>query len=412
MLHYFWRLSALGIRFLCPLVVLALSNAETMGAYYLFVSYFTFVVGVSSLELAVPFSRKYLRCKSDRPRRILFSGFLTNLIAVTTVLVIPAGVLFAGWAGVPIDLTPLFCLALATEAWVNESGRFFFNIGEWKIISLREFIRALIFTAAILVSVYIENEVLTSMTFLTMSVGNMAIMVYEWRSWGGVRTASDIKILYLRKSTWLRVRKSLAKSMPQFLQMQLLGLQPLLERTLIEKTAGLAPLAAFSFLTSVVQSAASLQLVPLVAKTRQLILGARSVSERNEANRQAIFLGLKIAAISGGLALAIYVSMPLLDKILARNLTLTPSLLLVAYASSVSAIFCSALAPMFTIKGFALWSNVLTALAMGCLLLGQYFRHEESVSEVLIFILCGVAAFQVTWRVLFILRDAKKSASR
>jgi len=410
--HFLFRLSALAIRFLCPLAALALSDAETMGAYYLFISYFTFVVGVSSLELAVLFSRKYLRCKSDKPRRILFSGFLTNLIAVTTALAIPTGVLVAGWAGVPTDLIPLFCLSLATEACVNEVGRFFWNIGEWKMPSLRDLVRAVIFTTAIVVSVYIENEVLTSMTFLILSAGNVAIMGYEWRSWGGARTARDIQVLHLLKSTWLRVRQSLAKSMPQFLQMQLLGLQPLLERTLIEKTVGLATLAAFSFLTSVMQSAASLQLVPLVAKARQLILGARSVSERIEANRQAIFLGLKIAAISGGWGLAVSAIMPLLEKILEKNLTLSPSLLFVAYASSVSAIFCSAVAPMFTVKGVALWSNVLTALGMGCLLLGQYFSQDESASELLMFFICGVAALQIIGRVLFILRVANNLSSR
>ncbi len=378
-----------------------------MGAYYLFISYFTFVVGVSSLELAVPFSRKYLRCKSDKQRRILYSGFLTNLITVTAALSIPTGVLVAAWAGVSIDLIPLFCVCLATEACVNEIGRFFWNIGEWKMPSLRDLVRAVIFSTAFVVSVYIENAVLTSITFLILSAGNVAIMVFEWRCWGGARAARDMHVLKLLKSTCLRVRQSLAKSMPQFLQMQLLGLQPLLERTLIEKTVGLATLAAFSFFTSVVQSAASLQLVPLVAKARQRILGASSVSESIEANRKAIFLGLKIGAISGAWALTVYAIMPLLDKILEKNLELSPSLLLLAYASSVSAIFCSAVAPLFTVKGVALWSNVLTALAMGCLLLGQYFRVEGSILELLL-IICGVAAFQIFYRVLYIIQDLNK----
>lgn len=409
---FLFRLSALAIRFLCPLAALALSDAATMGAYYLFISYFTFVVGVSSLELAVPFSRKYLRCKTDKQRQILFSGFLTNLIAVTTALAIPSGVLAAGWAGVPIDLILLFCLSLATEACVNEIGRFYWNIGEWKVPSLRDLVRAVIFTTSILMSVYIENEVLTSMTFLILSVGNLAILGYEWRSWGGARTAKDIQLLHLLKSTWLKVQQSLAKSMPQFLQIQLLGLQPLLERTLIEKTVGLATLAAFSFLTSVIQSTASLQLVPLVAKVRKLILCARDVSERIEANRQAIFLCLKIAAISGGWALAVFAIVPLLDKILGKSLVISPSLLFVAYASAVSAIFCSAVAPMFTVKGVAVWSNLLTALAMGCLLLGQYLKNDESALELLMFVICSVAGLQIICRVLFILRTTNKLSSR
>jgi hypothetical protein len=125
---FLFRLSALAVRFLCPLVALALSSPETMGKYYLFISYFTFVVGVSALELAVPFSRKYLRCRGDKQRRLVFAGFMTNQMVVTTALAIPAGMLVASWAGVPAILIPMFCLSLATEACVNEVGRFFWNI--------------------------------------------------------------------------------------------------------------------------------------------------------------------------------------------------------------------------------------------------------------------------------------------
>ena len=184
MQHFVLRFLALAIRFLCPLVALALSDAETMGAYYLFISYFTFVVGITSLELAVPFSRKYLRCKSDKQRRLLFSGFMVNQAIVSTLLSIPAGALAVSWAGVPAPLILLFCLALATEACVNEVGRFFWNIGEWKMPSLRDLIRAIIFATGILLSVYIENEILTPLTFFVLSAGNLAINLNEWRSRG------------------------------------------------------------------------------------------------------------------------------------------------------------------------------------------------------------------------------------
>jgi hypothetical protein len=404
---FIFRVLALAIRFLCPLAALALSDAETMGAYYLFISYFTFVVGISALELAVPFSRKFLRCRSVRRRRILFTGFQTNQVVVTTALAIPAGTLVAGWAGVPLVLIPLFCLALATEACVNEIGRFFWNIGEWKMPSVRDFIRAVIFTTAILTSIYIKTEVLSAVTFLIISAGNLAIMGIESRSWGCARSGGKVHFLHILKSAWLRVRRSLSGSMHQFLQMQLLGLQPLLERTLLEKTVGLATLAAFSFITSVMQSAASLQLVPLVAKTRQLILGARSVSERIEANRQAVFLGIKIASISGGWALAVYMAIPLLDKLLEKMLDASLLLLLVAYVSSVSAIFCSAVAPMFTVKARALQTNILTAIAMGCLLVAQHFTSSGSASELLLVFICGVAVLQVAYRMLLILKTIK-----
>jgi hypothetical protein len=409
---FFFRLLALAIRFLCPLAALALSNLETMGAYYLFISYFTFVIGISTLELAIPFSRKFLRCKSEKQRQLVFIGFLSNQVVVTTILAIPAGVIVAGLAGVSTVLIPLLCLSLATEACVNEVGRFFWNIGEWKMPSLRDFIRAIVFATAIIFSVYIEREVLSALTFLILSVGNLLIMGREWQSWGGGYAPKNLNLIKLLKSSWLRVRRSLGGSIHQFLQMQLLGLQPLLERALFEKTVGLATLAAFSFITSVMQSAASLQLVPMIAKARQLILRARLVSEKIEANQQAILLGLNIAAISGVCALTVYMIMPFLEKLLEKEFSASPSLFLVAYISSVSAIFCSAVAPIFTVKSIALPTNLLTALAMTCLLVTQYFADDESAPKFLLIIICAVSLLQIIGRVLFIFWAASKLKAR
>jgi hypothetical protein len=404
MLHFILRFFALAIRFICPLAALTLSDAETMGAYYLFISYFSFVVGISSLELAVPFSKKYLRCKSDMQQRVLFSGFLVNLTIVSTVLAIPTGVISMSWAGVPSALIPLFCLVIATEACVNEVGRFFWNIGEWKMPSLRDLIRSVIFTTGVLLSVYIENEILTPTMFLILIAGNLLIIIYEWKYWGRARLALDIRGIHILNSSWLRVCRSMRGSMHQFLQMQLLGLQPLLERSLIEKTLGLSTLASLSFLTSVMQSSASLQIVPLVANLRQLILSARSVSERIEANRQVILFTLKAAVISAGWGIAVYMTIPFINDLLEKNLALSPSFLFVAYCSSLSAIFCSAVAPIFTLKNIAPTTNFLTALTMCFLLFGQYFAVKGSDLE-LFFIIGGVAILQIICRALFIVKD-------
>lgn len=405
MLAFFFRLSALAIRFLCPLTALALSNAETMGKYYLFISYFTFVVGVSALELAVPFSRKFLRCKSDSQRRLVFTGFLANQIVVTMALAVPAGILVAGWAGVPTALIPLFCLSLATEACVNEVGRFFWNIGEWKMPSLRDLIRAVIFTAAIVGSVFMERDVLTAVTFVTIAVGNLCIVAWELRSWGHIRCGREGgHPFHLLKAAWLRVRRSLTGSLPQFVHMQLLGLQPLLERTLVEKSQGLIAVAAFSFLTSVMQSAAGLLLVPMVATVRQGILGARMPSDFQAVRSQALLLLARILAVSGLFAVGIYFFLPIAVNVLEKKISVSISLVVVAYLVSVSAIFSSAISPLLTVREVGWRVNAVCVIAIFPLILLQLVFLDSDFSMLGFLVMALVAVVQIGGRVFFVLR--------
>lgn len=404
---FLFRLSALAVRFLCPLVALALSSPETMGKYYLFISYFTFVVGVSALELAVPFSRKYLRCRGDKQRRLVFAGFMTNQMVVTTALAIPSGILVASWAGVPAMLIPMFCLSLATEACVNEVGRFFWNIGEWRMPSLRDLIRACIFTLAIIGSVYLEDEVLTAVTFTTITVGNICIMAWEWKVWGSSSLHAQLRPAHLLKGVQLRVRRSLVGSLPHFAHMQLLGLQPLLERTLLDKSMGLATVAAFSFLTSVMQSAAGLMLVPMIAQMRKKLLGSRTVLERMEANRGAFTLLAKISIISGTLSLALYWTMPEILKLIEKNISADFSLTLAALLSSISAIFCSAISPLLTTRDRAWTFNAVTLLSFLPLGFAQLSELNSTTTLLAISVICGVAVLQLVIRVILIHRQIK-----
>jgi hypothetical protein len=190
--------------------------------------------------------------------------------------------------------------------------------------------------------------------------------------------------------------------------MQLLGLQPLLERTLVENTLGLAAVGAFSFLTSVMQSAAGLLLVPMVAKTRQGLLGALSVSERINANRQALILLCKICVISGALAVMVYVAQPLLKSLMGKEIPITFILVLIAYLSSVSTIFCSAIAPMLTVKGYAWSANGLTLLALIPLFVAQWIYPEIGFDNLGLMAIAMVALLLLIGRVIFINHVSKR----
>jgi hypothetical protein len=402
-----FRLSALAIRFLCPLVALALSDADTMGKYYLFISYFTFVVGVSALELAVPFSRKFLRCRGDRQRRLVFAGFMTNQIVVTAALAVPAGMLVASWAGVPAVLIPLFCLSLATEACVNEVGRFFWNIGEWRMPSLRDLVRACIFTTAIIGSVYLDNDVLTPVTFATITAGNLCIMAWEWKAWGTGSLRAELKPARLLKTVSIRVRRSLTASLPQFAHMQILGLQPLLERTLLEKSMGLAAVAAFSLFTSIMQSASGLLLVPKIAAVRKSILDIKTAADFLSTRRMTIALFAKISVISAVFATGSYMAFPVLGSILEKDLHISPLLASIACIASVSAIFSAAISPLLTNRGTAWKTNLLCVLALCPLIAYLTIPATTDITISSAITIAVVSATQIFVRLLFILRNTR-----
>ena len=405
---FFFRVASLVIRFLCPLAVLALSSAEKMGEYYLFMSYFTFVVGVTALELAVPFSRKFLRCKSDMHRRLVFSGFMANQIYVTTILAVPAGIMVSAWTKVPISVIPLFCLTLLTETCVNEIGRFFWNIGEWRMPSLRDLFRSIVFTFAILFAISTEDEILTHTTFIIISSGNLCILLWEFKKWGnGCMVTSFLNMRRIRNA-FLRVKSSLNRSLPQFAHMQILGLQPLLERVLIEKTLGLVSVGAFSFLISVLQSAAGLILVPMVANVKKHLLGARTLADHLKSHNQVFILLLKIIFILGMLATLTYIGLPLIKAITGKEISSSLSLLLATYITSISAIFCSAIAPLLTKKGYAWYANVFSLALLTPLLGGLLFYPINNSGNIGIAIIGLVALLQLISRVLFIINIDKK----
>jgi len=223
-----------------------------------------------------------------------------------------------------------------------------------------------------------------------------------------VEVLTEIGVLDFFKLPSITLVSRVAGSLPQFAHMQLLGLQPLLERTLVENTLGLAAVGAFSFLTSVMQSAAGLLLVPMVAKTRQGLLGALSVSERINANRQALILLCKICVISGALAVMVYVAQPLLKSLMGKEIPITFILVLIAYLSSVSTIFCSAIAPMLTVKGYAWSANGLTLLALIPLFVAQWIYPEIGFDNLGLMAIAMVALLLLIGRVIFINHVSKR----
>jgi hypothetical protein len=412
---FIYRLASMGLRFCCPLLILAVSTPETMGSYYLFSVYFTFVVFLIALELAVPFSRKYLR--RDRPawRRKVFSSFVATQLGLSAVLAAPVALVY--WLGADAGpvLVVLFALAILTETCVNEVGRFFWNIGQAKIASRRDLVRSLIFVTAVTAAVVFDDTVVSVVSLGIIVVCNTGILWRELRVWGDGEWMARGKFMVGRTQTMRlmkRVGRSVGESLPQVVHMQVLALHPLIERAVIESRIGMEMVGAYSFQYSVIQSGASLLLMPVVAMTRRSILAANGPGEWSRAYSLSLTLLLKIMLVAGALAVVAHFAIPILAAVLNKNISSTLPALTAALLAGVTATFSAAVSPLYARRGRLLRANVLALAAMlpmAALLLPGWHGHSSELTVMGAIMLA--ATLQMSLRVLYLIGGVRTNES-
>jgi hypothetical protein len=359
-----YRVLALGLRFGCPLLILAMSTPEMMGKYYLFIAYFTFVVFLIAMETAIPFSRKYLRQRNESRRRSVFTSFVASQFVLSLVLAVPAtGVFFLGASG-PVYLMALFLAAVISEACVNEVGRFFWNIGQVDTVSRRDFLRAVIFVIAMAASVMVSKEVVTATSLGTIATCNAILLVREMRVWGAARQRF---LLFLRapgsrfRSVMTRVRLAVRESLPQVVHLQIMALQPLLERLVIDQRVGAELVGSYSFQYSVVQAGASLFLLPVVAATRRAILSATDSTQWGEAHGKSLRLLAHVFALTILLAGISHFALPVVAVLLGKTISSSVMVIMAAQLAAAAATYATAISPLYAKPG-RLWRANLAAL--------------------------------------------------
>lgn len=412
MQSFIYRLASMGLRFCCPLLILAISTPEMMGGYYLFSVYFTFVVFLIALELAVPFSRKYLRRDRAAWRRRVFSSFVATQLELSAVLAIPVALVYGLGADAGPGRVALFGLAIVSETCVNEVGRFFWNIGQAKIASRRDFIRSVIFVTAVCAAVVWDDAVVSGVSLSIIVVCNGCILARELFVWGDrdwmIRGGFLVRRAHLIR--WMtRIGGSLGESLPQVVHMQVLALHPLIERAVIESRISLEMVGAYSFQYSVIQSGSSLLLMPVVAMTRRSILGANAPGEWARAYTLSLTLLAKIMLVSGALAVMAHFSIPILADLLHKNVSSTLPGLIAALLAGITATFSAAVSPLYARRGRLLRANVLALAAMlpmAALLLPAWHGQGSEVTVMSAIMLA--AALQIGLRVQYLVVGANQ----
>ena len=398
-----FRLYALVLRFLCPLAVLFLTNPEMMGQYYIFISYFTFAVTISGLELAVPFASKFLRGKTERQRDIILNAFIKNQIALTLFISLPASVIIANMIEIPSTLVPFLFVALASESTVNELNRFYWNIGLVLKPSVRDLMRSFVFAVSVVGSVLLYENILTIFTFLFIIIGNFAILMIEFKTILSRFNNLNGNLLYKIQKLCLRVRQTVSSSIPYFFHMQILGIQPLLERTLIEKSFGFTQVAAFAFTISIVQTSAGLLLLPYISAVKSKIIGVREMNEWKLVKKLSLKLLLKIILVSGTLSGIVFLIIPILNTITNKELPLSAMLVFSAFATTVASVFCSSVSPVITKRGRGIKENIYSFLILLPLFFVNILPTEVELLNTSLHIIATIAILLMAHRIYLII---------
>lgn len=404
MLDFLFRALALGLRFSCPLLIIAISTQETLGQYYLFTSFFTMAAVFISIEIGTPFSEKYLKCTSPNGKRLIFSSFVFTLLLISCIISIPFVLgyllLYPKDNYLVIFLAALF----VSEACVNEVGRFYWNVGLTKEASLRDFVRALAFTMAILSAIFLKGEVVNLISLLLLTAFNTTISILEFHRLGNFRI-SHVRFEGIR---WPRLKTILRKSSIQFIHLQILISQSFFERLLLEKKLGIGAVGMFAFQTTMIQASSTLFLMPIIAKTRRLIFSTLG-NKNQQASRSSLFLLAKISSICVLIAIMLHQIIPFIGFIQARLVGMNTLTLALSTLGAIATVFSAAVGALFCRPGSSIKANLQSLLAIGTLLV-PFLMESNSPRHIWLAIMCS-HFLQIIFRVLDFAKNSYREAN-
>jgi hypothetical protein len=391
MLDFMLRASTLLLRFACPLLILAISSAENLGRYYLFISYLTLTATLIATELASVHSGQYLRSRSNSRKAKVFRIFSNNTTVVSSTLSIPATLTYFLTIPTPFIELPLVIMLFTTEACVNEIGRFYWNVGLHAQACRRDLLRAISFTLGIIISTVISGEAVHWIGILIISIGNAMILRFDSKLLGmgrySFRTPSK---RYLGK-----LYNVIKKSMAQVIQTQTTSVQVFIERLLIERQLGLSYVAAYSFQYSIIQTSATLYVWPKISKVRESIFESKTNNHQAEILNLLFLITISFSAIGIMLSALLPYAQQYTDKLAETSLLI----ILVATISSISSTFCNAVSPNYC-KDKALKITLSVFAITSLFLIYQSYAGTLSQEGVLVSIIF-VAFIQAFARVKF-----------
>lgn len=401
------RLAGLSVRLLCPIAILAISGAPTLGQYYLFVGLFSLAVGIGGLELSTAFSRKFLAFKLPERRSVVFTRFITTQVFVTSLVMTPLGLIISVYLNLNLYNVPAFIFLLVSESCATELAKFYWNIGNSNATAYRDFFRSVIFSTTVTTSIWLSGDFLTPTVFMVIGAGNTGILFFDFtlrRSRKQTQSKmAEFSASRLSSSAYGSIAKALRSvrlSLPQFLHMQALAVQPVAERTLINAVFGLPAVGAYGLFTSAMQASSGILLAPKISDARRAVLSAANASDFNKFPRKIVSLMNFIFTHSifflCSAILMIYITK--YEGIVLDETTIT--IAVVAYFSSVAAMFCSAISVMWTVLRVPWAPTIFTLVCYTPIVLASFVRWPNWSSDGAVCLIAAVAATQIAGRLI------------
>tara|TARA_B100000795_G_scaffold261121_1_gene237597 strand:+ start:537 stop:1820 length:1284 start_codon:yes stop_codon:yes gene_type:complete len=368
------RACGVGFRFLVPFTLLASGASEDLGLYYLATSIIGIVSIFGGMELGLFYSIEYKKNENLRDRTSL-QQFFYVLCGFNILLVLISIVFWIFWYKHLPELFVLIIIALAVESVSYELGRLLWNLGEVEKVSKRDFLRPLLFAGSILISLFLFNKILTSVSLLIFIISNTSILIYESRKYLGITTSMH-DISWVNNVVKYQFLSKLFKQVgPQFLQNQILAASVILERLLFTATVGLAFLGSYAFIFTIISVLSHLIFMPKMVKVREIIIADQSSLSNIEAYTESIkFLGpviLVTLVITGVMAFA----GPLIENYFDKDLNFSPMILITMGATSAIYAYNAAVSPLFSHKTRWLKANILTVFGLMPIVACIYFNE-------------------------------------
>lgn len=408
MKSFVYRLSGLLLKFICPLVILYRLDSTELGKYYLATTFLTFSAMLVGLEMASANSALYLKESEANNKNIVFSTFVYNQLIISLVLSIFPAVVCWYLTDLPMKLIVLIPFLIAIESCSTEIGRFLWNIGRVDLASRRDFYRAVAITLSVVLSILINSSVISLLVINLIILTNALIILSDINLLGGKKLISIRKyIIKIRNEFYnnlFNILKSVKQSSPQLIHLQVLSLQPLLERYLMGNVLGLSIVGYYGFYGSLVQTGGSLFSMPYVAKVRQLIFSNAS-REFKILKYEAAYKLIKILAIITIVFIFLaYYSVPILSVIMRRDIKSNLLLAIVAGISGFIQTYSSALAPLYASLGRIFIANLVTLICMIPILIimALPYNYTYEFSSLVYFSIVMTSFFQLVVRIFYL----------
>lgn len=359
------RAATLGIRFLLPILILALATQEELGRYYLFAAAIALVVFFGTFELNIFFAKSYIEARSADLIFHHFKALLTATLFLYAVLGTPALLCFLWWTEENNPL--LYCGVIfyaSTEIVANEHGRFLTNINHVRNVIFRDLYRAACVVLAGLLSLTLSRRIVSWEYFSILGILNATLIVVEYfiakRSVTEPVSSQDLRDQVRSAICAIRqTRGAVAES-------GILYLYPLLERMVLERTVGLAVVGGYAFFSSIIQAALSVIFLPTIAKFRSLVLQMPASARRESAPMVQGLLAFLLKLF--GIGLAVVFLLQLADQLdfSTTRITFDPWFSMAALTCVAASNLIYIVSPDFARPGKELSAAVTTAMIYAC----------------------------------------------